>query len=87
VKGRKSRREEDPPRPLRQSQSCDGISVSAGGPKAKEEVKVSLGEFLAEAGLEAGGGGEDSSSLTSWTSHIKQRSRLSKSVKVRYGTT
>jgi hypothetical protein len=59
---------------------------SAGGKPT--DAKVSLADFLADNVVDDGGEGacirpsEDAEILTSWSSLVKQRSRLSKSVKV-----
>jgi hypothetical protein len=89
VKARKNSRRDDCAdlnRSLRQSQSCDGLVGSASGKPT--DAKVSLADFLADSVIDDGGGGagirpsEDAEILTSWSSLVKQRSRLSKSVKV-----
>ncbi len=78
MKGRRSRRDEGDTS-VRQSHSCDGL-VAAAGPAA---AKVSLAAFLSKNGGDVGVSlGEDGGSLTSWSSLVKQKSRLSKSVKV-----
>ena len=75
VKGRKTKRDEGE-RSLRQSRSCEGLV-------GQSEARLSLAHFLAEARPEDGySQSEETGSLTSWTSLVKQRSRLSKSVKV-----
>ncbi len=91
MKARKNNRRDDCAdlnRSLRQSQSCDGLVGSASGKPT--EAKVSLADFLADSIIDDGGGGagirpsEDAEILTSWSSLVKQRSRLSKSVKVNF---
>lgn len=90
VKGRRRRDDGDRPPAVRQSQSCDGLMVAAASAtnrtgSGEATARVSLAQFLADIrkeNTEAGGPGEESSrSLTSWSSLVKQRSRLSKSVK------
>jgi hypothetical protein len=78
VKGRKAARQDA-------ERSVGEVSSSCGaGLSRQAEARLSLANFLAEVRLEDGCGtqAEDTSSLTSWSSLVKQRSRLSKSVKV-----
>ena len=98
VKGRKNSRRDDcaDTHSLHKSHSCNGLAgASASG--RQTDAKMSLAHFLAEnvtdnvsGALHSQGGGansspsEDSESLTSWSSLVKQRSRLSKSVKVSF---